>query len=85
VGENVHAAFVGPDADAARYFAPTRPGHWLADLPGLARHRLAKAGVQRVFGGTECTISDAARWYSYRRDGATGRMASLIWISPRSG
>jgi YfiH family protein len=82
VGENVHAAFVGPDAEAARYFAPTRPGHWLADLPGIARHRLAKAGVQRVFGGSECTISDAARWYSYRRDGATGRMASLIWISP---
>ena len=82
VGENVFAAFVGPDAESARYFAPTRPGHWLADLPGLARHRLAKAGVQRVFGGTECTISDPARWYSYRRDGATGRMASLIWISP---
>jgi YfiH family protein len=80
VGENVHAAFVGPDADAARFFAPTRPGHWLADLPGLARHRLGKAGVQRVFGGTECTISDAARWYSYRRDGATGRMATLIWL-----
>jgi len=82
VGENVYAAFVGPDAGTARYFAPTRPGHWLADLPGIARHRLAKAGVQRVFGGTECTISQPVRWYSYRRDGATGRMASLIWISP---
>jgi YfiH family protein len=82
VGENVYAAFVGPDAESSRYFAPTRPGHWLADLPGLARHRLAKAGVQRVFGGTECTISDATRWFSFRRDGATGRMASLIWINP---
>ena len=80
VGENVHAAFVGPDAGTARFFSPTRPGHWLADLPAIARHRLAKAGVRRVFGGTECTISHPARWYSYRRDGATGRMASLIWI-----
>jgi len=80
VGENVYAAFVGPDAETAKFFSPTRPGHWLADLPGIARHRLAKAGVQRVFGGSECTISDPARWYSYRRDGATGRMATLIWI-----
>jgi YfiH family protein len=85
VGENVYAAFVGPDAGAADFFSPTRPGHWLADLPGLARRRLAAAGVQRVFGGTECTISHPARWYSYRRDGATGRMASLIWISPATG
>ena len=80
IGENVYAAFVGPDAATARYFSATRPGHWLADLPGIARHRLAAAGVARVFGGTECTISDPARWYSFRRDGATGRMASLVWI-----
>jgi YfiH family protein len=86
VGENVYAAFVYKDAPAAAHFLPTRPGHWLADLPALARRRLAAAGVQRVFGGGECTISDPARWYSYRRDGATGRMASLIWINPdRSG
>jgi YfiH family protein len=85
VGENVHAAFVERDAGAAVHFAPTRPGHWLADLPALARRRLAAAGVQRVFGGTECTISEPARWYSFRRDGATGRMASLIWISPGGG
>jgi copper oxidase (laccase) domain-containing protein len=85
VGENVYAAFVDRDAGAADYFVPTRPGHWLADLPDLARRRLAAAGVQRVFGGSECTISDPARWYSYRRDGATGRMASLIWIDPDAG
>jgi len=85
VGENVYAAFVGPNPEAAKFFAPTRPGHWLADLPGLARHRLARCGLHRVFGGSECTISHPERWYSYRRDGATGRMASLIWISPRSG
>ena len=80
IGENVHEAFVGADAGTAACFVPTRPGHWLVDLPAIARHRLAKAGVRRVFGGTECTISDPARWYSYRRDGATGRMATLIWI-----
>jgi YfiH family protein len=82
VGENVRAAFVDGDPGAAAHFVPTRPGHWLADLPALARRRLAAAGVQRVFGGTQCTISEPARWYSYRRDGATGRMASLIWINP---
>jgi YfiH family protein len=85
VGENVYAAFVDRDAGASAHFVPTRPGHWLADLPALARRRLAAAGVQRVFGGTECTISEPSRWYSYRRDGATGRMASLIWISPAIG
>jgi len=85
IGENVYAAFVDRDAGAASAFAPTRPGHWLADLPALARRRLAAAGVRRVYGGNECTISDPARWYSYRRDGATGRMASLIWIKPGRG
>jgi YfiH family protein len=85
VGENVRAAFVDRDAGAAAHFSPTRPGHWLADLPALARRRLAAAGVQRVFGGTRCTISEPESWYSYRRDGATGRMASLIWINPADG
>jgi YfiH family protein len=80
VGENVHAAFLGHDAGAGVHFTPTRPGHWLADLSALARRRLATAGVQRVFGGSECTISSPVRWFSYRRDGATGRMASIIWI-----
>jgi YfiH family protein len=80
VGENVHAAFVEREPGDAAHFSPTRPGHWLADLPALARRRLAAAGVQRVFGGGECTISQPPRWYSYRRDGATGRMASVIWI-----
>jgi YfiH family protein len=80
VGENVYSAFVAGDAGADVAFTPTRPGHWFADLPALARRRLAAAGVGRVYGGGECTISDPVSWYSYRRDGATGRMASLIWI-----
>jgi YfiH family protein len=85
VGENVFAAFCDRDPDSRRHFAPTRPGHWLADLPGLARQRLAKAGVRRVSGGAQCTISDPAQWFSYRRDGATGRMASLVWIDAPRG
>lgn len=80
IGDEVRAAFVGADAEAASAFAPTRPGHWLLDLPWLARRRLAAAGVQRVFGGTECTISQPSRWYSHRRDQVTGRMATLILI-----
>jgi YfiH family protein len=79
VGEEVRAAFVDRDARAAAAFVATRPGHWLVDLPALARRRLAGVGVTRVGGGTECTMADPARFYSYRRDGKTGRMATLVW------
>lgn len=62
-------------------FRPSgRPGHYLADLYALARLRLAAAGVTAVYGGGLCTYSDAARFYSYRRDGETGRMASVITL-----
>ena len=81
VGNEVRAAFVDVDARAAPAFNPTRPGHWLCDLYSLARLRLAAAGVARVHGGGLCTISDPQRFYSYRRDGRTGRMANLIWIN----
>lgn len=79
VGGEVRAAFVDDDADAADAFVATRPGHWCMDLYALARRRLAACGVTRVFGGGACTISDA-RFYSHRREGRTGRMASLIWL-----
>jgi YfiH family protein len=79
VGGDVHDAFTADDPQAAAAFAPHRPGKWLADLPRLARRALARAGVERVYGGTLCTHADAARFYSYRRDGQTGRMAALIW------
>ncbi|HMM55228.1 MAG TPA: peptidoglycan editing factor PgeF [Candidatus Desulfobacillus sp.] len=79
VGDEVRAVFLAgaPQAEAA--FAPAAPGKWLADLCLLARQRLRAAGVVRIFGGGLCTFSDAARFYSYRRDGITGRMAALIW------
>jgi YfiH family protein len=80
VGQEVRAAFLAMHAEDARYFLPTRPGHWLCDLPQLARARLARSGVTTVHGGQHCTLSDAQRFYSHRRDGRCGRMASLIWI-----
>ena len=63
-------------------FVPTRPGHWRVDLYALARLRLGDAGVGRVHGGGLCTITDAERFYSHRRDAQTGRMATLIWMQP---
>lgn len=80
VGPEVRDAFLAQDAGAAAAFHPGRPGRWLADLPGLARRRLAAAGVTAVSGGDICTHADAARFYSFRRDGATGRMAALAWL-----
>lgn len=82
VGAEVREAFVANEAADADAFQPTRPGHWLADLPLLARRRLARLGVADAGGGTLCTHADARRFYSFRRDGATGRFASLIWIQP---
>ncbi len=77
VGDEVRAAFVEKEA-----FSPTRPGHWLLDLYAVARRRLHEQGVERIFGGGFCTYSDPERFYSYRRDGRTGRMAALIWLTP---
>ena len=82
VGDEVRKAFVDADGSAARQFAASRSGHWLADLYGLARLRLARSGVHAVSGGEHCTYRDPANFYSYRRDGITGRMASLIWLQP---
>jgi polyphenol oxidase len=81
VGEEVRAAFLERDANAAAAFVPARPGHWLLDLYAVARQRLAMLGVNRVYGGGLCTYSEPERFYSYRRDRAAGRMAALIWLS----
>lgn len=82
VGDEVRQAFVAHDAAAAAAFRPHGAGKWLADIYQLARQRLRNAGVNSVYGGNDCTYSDPHRFYSYRRDGQTGRMASLIWINP---
>ncbi|RIX42479.1 MAG: peptidoglycan editing factor PgeF [Rhodocyclales bacterium GT-UBC] len=81
VGDEVRAAFVAADPTAATCFVPGAPGKWLADIYGLARLRLRQAGVTSISGGDLCTVSDPARFFSYRRDGVTGRMASLIWLA----
>ncbi|MDB5986981.1 MAG: hypothetical protein JWR16_2034 [Nevskia sp.] len=84
VGEEVRAAFVQIDAAAADCFRPApHGGKQFADLFGLARQRLARAGVTRVYGGGLSTHADRARFYSFRRDGITGRMAAMIWLQPR--
>lgn len=80
VGPEVRAAFIEQHEAAAAAFVPSgRPGHWLADLYQLARIRLNAAGVGAVYGGGFCTLTDS-RFYSYRRNAVTGRMASLIWL-----
>jgi YfiH family protein len=81
VGADVLEAFRrNGDADAASCFVPRAPGKWLADLPRLARARLGGAGVVSVTGGEWCTVTDASRFYSFRRDRTTGRMAASVWI-----
>jgi YfiH family protein len=82
VGDEVRAEFAAESTASARHFRPHGAGHWLADLYGLARDRLASVGIDQVSGGGLCTLSDPARFFSYRRDGVTGRMASLIWLTP---
>ena len=79
VGEEVRAAFVDRDARSALAFHATRPGHWRLDLYAVARQRFAAQGVTRVFGGGFCTASDPVRFFSYRRDKASERMAAVIW------
>jgi hypothetical protein len=87
VGEEVREAFVSQHALAGVAFRPVLPGtldeaprKWLADLYALARIRLAAVGVERVYGGGLCTFKDRERFFSYRREQVTGRMASLIWL-----
>ena len=80
VGAEVRAAFLAADAQSDAAFALGKPGKYYADLYALARGRLRRAGVDAIYGGGYCTYTDAQRFFSYRRDGATGRMASLIWM-----
>ena len=81
VGDEVRIAFTSRDAQAAQAFRPShRQGYWLCDLYLLARQDLGRMGISAVYGGGLCTFTDESRFFSYRRDGQTGRMASLIWM-----
>ena len=75
VGEDVKKVF------DEKYFLANRPGHWRLDLYGVARAKLAQRGVARVFGGGFCTYSDSRRFFSYRRDRTSARMAAVIWLT----
>ena len=80
VGDEVRAAFVAGEPQAAGAFARNQRGRWQADLYSLARLALAAAGVDSVHGGTECTYADSARFFSHRREAPCGRQATLIWL-----
>lgn len=82
VGEDVRAAFMAHDAQAAAAFhAHGAPGKYHADIYLLARQRLAALGISRVFGGNHCTYHQKDKFFSYRRDGVTGRMGTFIWLA----
>jgi YfiH family protein len=79
VGAEVRDAFLVADPKAGEAFAPNNRGRFMADLGMLARRRLQALGVSRIYGGGECTFARADRYFSHRRDGTTGRQATLIW------
>jgi YfiH family protein len=80
VGGEVRDTFVAHDAQAAQAFVAAPGGKWLCDIYQLARQRLDALGIRRIAGADSCTVAGAQRFFSYRRDGVTGRMASLIWL-----
>lgn len=79
VGEEVKQAFIDIDTQAAAAFIPAGT-QYLADIYLLARQRLQAAGIHAIYGGDHCTVSEKQQFFSYRRDGITGRMASLVWL-----
>ncbi|MCB1957322.1 MAG: peptidoglycan editing factor PgeF [Rhodocyclaceae bacterium] len=82
VGNEVREAFLAADpVHRAAFSGSAQPGKWMADLYRLARQRLEAAGVMSIHGGEACTHGDPERFFSYRRDGVTGRQASLIWLT----
>lgn len=84
VGDEVRAAFVADHLQASAHFVPQGAGKWLANLSGLARQRLLAAGVNRVYGNDGspdwCTVGQASRFFSHRRDRVSGRFAACIWL-----
>lgn len=79
VGGEVRKAFVDKSNCFAEAFREQKEGKWLADIYRLATIILSMSGINRVYGGAFCTMTDSERFFSYRRDGKTGRMATMIW------
>lgn len=82
VGPEVVDVFVQHNALAQYAFQQTDDTHYLANIYLLARQRLQAVGVSAIYGGQFCTVTESKQFFSYRRDTATGRMASIIWIAP---
>jgi YfiH family protein len=82
VGAEVREALLAGDSGAEAAFAVNARGRFMADLSALARRRLEALGVGRICGGSPCTYADSDRYFSHRRDGMTGRQATLIWLEP---
>jgi purine-nucleoside/S-methyl-5'-thioadenosine phosphorylase / adenosine deaminase len=82
VGDEVRDAFLRHDAAADGAFRRNARGRWQADLYTLARQRLARLGLTRISGGGLCTYADPQRFYSFRRDGDTGRLLSFVQLRP---
>ncbi|HEU0188993.1 MAG TPA: peptidoglycan editing factor PgeF [Gallionella sp.] len=80
VGEEVRAAFVALHPQAISAFAVGQSGKWLADIYSLARIRLNALGITQIYGGNYCTYRESEKFFSYRRDGTTGRMGTFIWL-----
>jgi len=80
VGDEVRATFVSAQPQSASAFTPGQHGKWLADIYALARLRLNALGITQIYGGDFCTYRERERFFSYRRDGVTGRMGTFIWI-----
>jgi YfiH family protein len=88
VGEEVRAAFIAAQPQAASAFTPSplwgegggEGEKWFADIYALARLRLNALGITQIYGGGYCTYRDSERFFSYRRDGVTGRMGTFIWL-----
>lgn len=79
VGDDVRQACLAYDESTSRCFSRNPAGRWQADLYALARHRLAAIGLEEVYGGGRCTFTEEEHFFSYRRDGRCGRMATFVW------
>jgi len=84
VGEEVHEAFTALTGPLAAAFQPASAGHWYLDLTGAARILLEQHGVGDLYGREHCTYTEPDRFFSHRRDGVTGRMATCIWLEAPS-